>query len=107
MSADKERTALLEKVFGVPARLKIMSALIGRASMDFPALIDLLGLTRGNLSMHMKTLSEHGYISVSKGYKGNKPQTLYTLTAAGKEDFKTYISMLESLISSIKKGDHQ
>lgn len=99
---NKEKTTQLEKVFQVPARLKIMSVLMANKKADFSELIHLLELTRGNLSMHMKMLEESRYITIKKQFVKNRPKTTYYLTALGKRDFKLYIEMLETIISTIK-----
>ena len=69
---------------------------------DFNELIHLLGLTRGNLSMHMKLLNDYNYVSIQKKFVNNKPKTTYQITSAGKKDFKMYIEMLENIISTLK-----
>ncbi len=102
---QSENRAHLEKVFQVPARLKIMSILIVQKKADFSELIHALGLTRGNLSMHMKMLEESKYISIKKQFVKNRPKTTYTITVRGKRDFQIYIDMLESIIATIKKRE--
>ncbi len=99
---NKEKTAQLEKVFHVPARLRIMSVLLANKKADFSGLITMLELTRGNLSMHMKMLEESNYITIKKQFVKNRPKTTYHLTPLGKRDFKLYIEMLENIISTIK-----
>ena len=103
-SLDRDKVAHLEKIFQVPARLKIMSALLARDAVDFTELIELLGLTRGNLSMHMKLLNEKKYIKIIKKFVKNRPKTIYQITEIGRSDFKTYISILEEIISKLKES---
>ncbi len=99
----KEKITQLEKVFQVPARLKIMSVLLANKKADFRELIDILELTRGNLSMHMKMLEESKYITIKKQFVRNRPKTTYHMTTLGKKDFRLYIEMLENIISTIKE----
>ena len=101
-SPNKEKITRLEKVFQVPARLRIMSALMAMKKAEFNELIHMFGLTRGNLSMHMKLLNEYNYVTIQKKFVNNKPKTTYQITAAGKRDFKIYIEMLENIIATIK-----
>jgi DNA-binding transcriptional ArsR family regulator len=102
---DKDKVAHLEKIFQVPARLKIMSALLARDSVDFTELIELLELTRGNLSMHMKLLNENKYVKITKKFVKNRPKTIYRITENGRSDFKTYISILEKIITELKESE--
>ncbi len=104
-SLSKEKISQLEKVFQVPARLKIMSVLLANKKAVFSGLITLLELTRGNLSMHMKLLEESNYITIKKQFVKNRPKTTYHITALGKKDFKLYIDLLENIISTIKSSE--
>lgn len=97
---DKRRE--LEKVFQVPARLRIMSVLMVKKTVDFSTLIKSLDLTRGNLSMHMKMLAEKKYVRINKKFVNNKPRTTYILTEKGKNDFSLYISVLDEIISQAR-----
>ncbi len=98
--ADKERERLLSS----PVRLRIMAALLAGEVVEFTALLEFLDLTRGNLSSHMKQLSEAGYVSIIKEFAGKKPRTTYEITEIGIREFEIYISILESIIGPLKKG---
>ena len=100
---NAEKATHLEKVFQVPARLKIMSMLLVQKKADFSELINALELTRGNLSMHMKLLEECNYITIKKQFVNNRPKTTYQITGLGKKDFTAYIEILEGIIASLKK----
>jgi DNA-binding MarR family transcriptional regulator len=100
---SRKKIARLERVFQVPARLRIMSVLLVQKSADFSELINTLELTRGNLSMHMKLLEECNYITIKKQFVNNRPKTTYHITGLGKKDFTVYIDMLENIIASIKQ----
>lgn len=102
---SKEKIAHLERIFQVPARLKIMSMLLIQRRADFGELIDTLSLTRGNLSMHMKMLEECKYVTIKKQFVNNRPKTTYTITGLGKKDFTAYIEILERIISTLKKTE--
>lgn len=99
---NKEKTLQLEKVFQVPARLRVMSALMVRKKADFTELIDLLELTGGNLSMHIKTLNEYRYVRINKSFVNNKPKTTYEITSRGKKDFYLYVEMLKDILKPLK-----
>ncbi len=65
---------------------------------DFIWLARKTGLTRGNLSSHMRKLEQADYVGVEKKFVNRMPRTLYRLTAAGRAAFQSYRSnMLEGL----------
>jgi DNA-binding MarR family transcriptional regulator len=97
----------LERVFQAPARLRIMAALMARGGMDFTELVNLLQLTRGNLSVHMKVLDECGYVEVAKAFVANRPRTTYHITPQGRAAFERYVTVLEGIISSARQGRTQ
>jgi DNA-binding HxlR family transcriptional regulator len=85
-------------------RLGIMSALVVRGQSDFRYLRDALGLTDGNLSIHLARLEEAGYITVQKEFLQKKPHTSYTATETGTAAFDRYLNALERIIQSGRRG---
>jgi DNA-binding MarR family transcriptional regulator len=65
----------------------------------FNDLKQLCSLTDGNLSRHLGVLSEAGLIEIWKGTSGSRTQTMYRLTASGRQRFAEYISVLEKVIA--------
>lgn len=88
----------IDRLVHEPARLKIMAFLSMLESADFTFLVSRLGLTMGNLSAHISKLQEAGYIHVEKRFKGNRPQTLISLTAAGGQAFQSYRESMLTLL---------
>lgn len=88
----------LNKLFESRIRLGIMAALMVNEQLDFNALKELLELTDGNLASHLKALEQNGIVDVSKQFIGRKPNTSYSLTITGRNDFQEHISALEELI---------
>ena len=93
--ADKQNPDLnleleIDRLVHEPARLKIMAFLSMLESADFTFLVSRLGLTMGNLSAHISKLQEAGYIKVEKRFKGNRPQTILSLTHKGVDAFSNY-----------------
>jgi DNA-binding MarR family transcriptional regulator len=80
----------IDRLVHEPARLKVLAFLSLLECADFTFLVSRLGLTMGNLSAHISKLQEAGYIDVEKGYKDNRPQTMVSLTEAGREAFQHY-----------------
>ena len=80
----------IDRLIHEPARLKIVAFLSMLESADFTFLVSRLGLTMGNLSAHISKLQQAGYINVEKRFKGNRPQTLLSLTSKGADAFSKY-----------------
>ena len=92
----------LDRVIHEKGRLAIMSMLAASPELAFTELRDALNMTDGNLTTHIRTLQEAGYISVSKSYANNRPLTTCSLTAAGKKAFSGYIDLLEQILQQTK-----
>jgi DNA-binding MarR family transcriptional regulator len=92
----------LDRVIHEKGRLAIMSMLAASPELAFTELRDALNMTDGNLTSHMRTLQEAGYVSVSKSYANNRPLTTCSLTAAGKKAFAGYIDLLEQILQQTK-----
>ena len=88
----------IDRVIHEKGRLGIMSMLAATPELSFTELRDTLNMTDGNLTSHMRTLQEAGYVSVSKSYENNRPLTTCSLTAAGKKAFAGYINLLEQIL---------
>lgn len=80
-------------------RLAVMSLLAGVDEADFTYLKEQTGATSGNLSVQIDKLSEAGYISVEKGFKGKMPRTTCRITPVGTEAFRSYIRALKKYIA--------
>ena len=88
----------LDRVIHEKGRLAIMSMLAAAPELSFTELRDALSMTDGNLTTHIRTLQEAGYVSVTKSFQHNRPLTTCSLTAAGKKAFTGYINLLEEII---------
>jgi DNA-binding MarR family transcriptional regulator len=94
----------LDRVIHEKGRLAIMSALAASPELSFTELRDALEMTDGNLTTHIRTLQEAGYVSVAKSYQNNRPLTTCSLTAAGRKAFTQYIDLLEQIVRQTKGG---
>jgi len=92
----------LDRVIHEKGRLAIMSMLAATPVLSFTELRDTLTMTDGNLTTHIRTLQEAGYVSVTKSFRDNRPLTTCSLTAAGKKAFTNYINLLESIIQQTR-----
>ncbi len=79
-------------------RLAIMSMLVNLEEADFVYLREATGATAGNLSVQIDKLTNAGYITVEKGFKGKKPQTLCKVTPVGLQAFDDYVSALKTYL---------
>jgi DNA-binding MarR family transcriptional regulator len=92
----------LDRVIHEKGRLTIMSSLAASPELSFTELRDTLGMTDGNLTTHIRTLQEAGYISVTKSYQNNRPLTTCSLTPKGHKAFTAYINVLEEIVKQTK-----
>lgn len=88
----------MNKVFESRIRLGIMSALAVNDAVDFNTLKQTLDVTDGNLSSHISSLESEGYVKIKKEFVGKKPQTTYSISAAGRRAFSEHLDALEQLI---------
>jgi DNA-binding transcriptional ArsR family regulator len=80
----------IDRLIHEPSRLAIMSVLFACESADFKYLLNTTGLTKGNLSAHLRKLEEGAYLTINKGFKGNYPHTTCALTKQGRKAFEAY-----------------
>ncbi len=88
----------LNKAFDNKVRLGIMSILMANGATDFTTMKSLLEVTDGNLASHTRHLEEAGYILCEKKFIGRKPNTLFSVTEAGRAAFSQHIQALENIV---------
>ncbi|MET0736592.1 MAG: transcriptional regulator [Microbacterium sp.] len=91
----------LDPVIHAAARLRITAALAtldAGESIAFPRLQDLLDMTAGNLSTHVRKLEEAGYVAVEKTHRGRTPITYLGLTKRGRRAFEDYTEALRTVL---------
>jgi DNA-binding MarR family transcriptional regulator len=93
----------LDRVIHEKGRLAIMSLLAATPRLSFTEMRDTLNMTDGNITAHVRTLHEAGYIAVTKAFQGSRPLTTYALTPAGRKAFTTYINLLEQIVEQTKQ----
>lgn len=84
--------------------MAIMSSLAATPELSFTELRDTLEMTDGNLTTHIRTLREAGYVAVAKSFQNNRPLTTCALTAAGKKAFAAYINLLEQIVRQSRRA---
>ena len=93
----------LDTVIHAQARLRITSALATMhpdESIAFPRLQELLDMTAGNLSTHLRKLEDAGYVTVAKTHQGRVPVTYLALTRTGRRAFEDYMDALRDLLGT-------
>ena len=98
MNALKRLVEELDPMLHERGRLGIVSALAAVESLTFTELRDALGMTDGNLSIHLQKLEDKGYVAIDKQFVGRRPQTTCGLTKAGRKAFARYLDHLEAIV---------
>lgn len=93
----------LDPVIHAQARLRIVSALATLEpgeSITFPRLLELLDMTAGNLSTHLRKLEDAQYVLVTKTHQGRTPVTYLELSKLGRRAFEDYTDALRALLGA-------
>lgn len=80
----------IDRVIHEPARLLILKYLMILEYCDFVFLMKSTGLTKGNLSSHIRKLEESGYVVVEKAIINRKSNTVFKITPKGLSEFNKY-----------------
>jgi DNA-binding MarR family transcriptional regulator len=91
----------LDPVIHAQPRLRVIVALTALGSDDritFPRLQELLSMTAGNLSTHLRKLEEANYVTITKTYRRRTPVTYVALSRSGRRAFEDYTSALRALL---------
>ena len=94
----------LDPLIHVPARLKIVATLAALPkgnALSFTRLQDMIGLTPGNLLIHLRKLEDAGYLSTEKTGNGAASKTTVTLTSHGRAALATYTRTLRDLLGGL------
>ena len=97
----------LDPVIHAQARLRVVAALSTLADGDklsFPRLQEILAMTAGNLSVHLRKLEDAGYVAIDKSFVGRKPLTRVRLTETGRAAFAAYLRAMGQLVEQAGGG---
>ncbi|MBN1538450.1 MAG: transcriptional regulator [Anaerolineales bacterium] len=103
MTEEIKAIANLDRLIHEPSRLAIMAVLSACESADFTYLLNSTGLSKGNLSAHLSKLEEGNYVAIVKTFKGKYPNTICSLTPAGREAFDFYWKQYQNLAQHLEK----
>lgn len=84
-----------------PARLRLLAFLSVVKCIDFTYLLKLSGLSRGNLSVQMSKLSDAKLVRIDKSFEGNRPRTMYRLTARGTSALRAYKKNMKTILAAL------
>jgi len=91
----------LDPLIHVPTRLKIVATLAALPEGDtlsFTRLQDMIGLTPGNLIIHLRKLEDADYINSEKTRNGTVSITTVALTSQGRAALGAYTRALRDLL---------
>jgi DNA-binding transcriptional ArsR family regulator len=94
----------LDPLIHVPTRLKIvatLAALPDGDTLSFTRLQDMIGLTPGNLIIHLRKLEDAGYLSSEKTKNGTVSITKVALTGHGRTALDAYTQALRGLLAGL------
>ncbi len=89
---------VLNETIHQPTRLRIMTLLVSVPESDrfaYGFIQQTLGLTGGNLTIHLRKLEAAGYVAITKEFQGSKPRTWVQATSAGRRAYADYLSNLQ------------
>jgi DNA-binding MarR family transcriptional regulator len=93
----------LDRVIHEKGRLAIMSLLAASPQLSFTEIRDSLKMTDGNVTAHLRTLHDAGYVAVTKSMERGRGVTSYSLTDTGRKQFTAYLDLLEQIVAQTRK----
>ncbi|HEY7076394.1 MAG TPA: transcriptional regulator [Solirubrobacteraceae bacterium] len=97
-------TRRLDATIHQPVRLGILTVARETKRVDFVTLREMLGVTDGNLSRHLATLEEAGYVTIEKEFENRKPRTWIAITRAGRKALSAEIAALRDIVAAADGG---
>jgi DNA-binding transcriptional ArsR family regulator len=94
----------LDPLIHVPTRLRIvatLAALPDGDTLSFTRLQDMIGLTPGNLIIHLRKLQDADYVSSEKTGNGAGSKTSVALTSRGRAALDAYTQTLRNLLGGL------
>jgi DNA-binding MarR family transcriptional regulator len=96
----------LDDIIHSPPRLAIMMFLLPRLNSTFSIIQKALGLTSGNLSIHLSKLEKNEMVETQKAFVDAKPTTVVYLTEFGRKRLQEYakilVEILEKMLEVVK-----
>lgn len=93
--------AEIDRVIHAPARLMVLTYLYVVESADYIFLMQLTGLTWGNISTHLRKLEEAGYVEIEKKFVDKKSHSMVHLTQEGRKAFLEYKKRMQQVLDDL------
>lgn len=93
----------LDPLIHAQARLRIMAVLASLPEGDqlaFPRLQELVDVTAGNLSTHLRKLEDADYVDVTKTHRGRTPVTWVALSRKGRRAYEDYVEAVQAYLNA-------
>lgn len=84
-----------------PARLRLLVFLSVVKRTDFTYLLKLSGMSKGNLSVQINKLGDANMVKIDKSFQGNRPRTMYELTAQGRKALREYKKNMKAILAAL------
>ena len=97
-----EGQIVLNETIHQSTRLRIMTLLMSQSNSERVAygfIQQTLGLTGGNLTIHLRKLEDAGYIETTKEFVDSKPRTWVETTREGLRAFSDYLENLQRTLN--------
>ena len=98
----KEEQAVLNETIHQSTRLRVMTLLVSQSAPErvaFGFIQKALGLTGGNLTIHLRKLEDARYVNTTKEFVEAKPRTWVEATPEGRRAFAEYLGNLERTLN--------
>ena len=100
---NPESILQLDRVVHEKGRLAILAVLAATDELSFTDLKATVAMTDGNLTSHLRTLQEAGFLAVTKSFRDHRPLTTCALTREGRDAFAKHIRLLEEIVRQSRK----
>jgi DNA-binding MarR family transcriptional regulator len=91
----------IDRLIHSPARLMVLTYLYVVDRADYLFLINMTGLSWGNLSSHLTKLEQAGYVAITKKFVAKKSYTTVELTEKGRAAFRSYKQQILAVLSEL------
>ncbi|GMQ77994.1 MAG: transcriptional regulator [Anaerolineae bacterium] len=91
----------IDRLIHSPARLMVLTYLYVVDRADYLFLINMTGLSWGNLSSHLAKLEQAGYVAITKSFIAKKSHTTVELTEKGRAAFRSYKQQILAVLSEL------
>ncbi len=86
-----------DELYSNGVRTGILIALYTLKKITFTNLLKSTGIPKSSLHVHLKWLSDNGYIIIKKELTIKRPMTFVRITPSGMEKIEKYLNILENI----------